>query len=336
MNPHHCPRVLETLFAAHALPDTWSVVDCYQDATEVAGLRVEVVGLVARSSDGREVLGSAGEQGAPPFERAYFELIERIAIMDASGTSGPACGASPAQAGCCFPDEPEGATFRYSRSNGVAAGRDWESACQSARAELVERDRILRSWYGAIRPRPLLLPDDAALQTLAASYEFSAFSFPELEPRLADDLHVVALFGLPRRRGVPLIFGSGAGSSQVQAWRRASRECLQRWAFLWGEPIPDAEPEFSATPEYHQELFLWPGMHARLIDWLRGEHVTSNGSIACLKGHGDVLFSRLPTRPNSGVCVARATSEAALPLVFGRGHPLVHELPLTLAVHPLV
>jgi hypothetical protein len=352
--PAH-PAELESLLAAYPLPATWRIETCLVDSTAVQGLSVEIVGVAAKASDGREALGSAGERGRRPFARAFFELAERIAILEALSSSsaprsvlGPARAPSEPASTWSFPEASATASYRYSRSNGVAAGADWNLARSAARAELIERDRILRSWYGLIAPERVPLPEDVALGALSAHYEFLAYAFPERPENAVSkasggvgrgkaELEVVAVFGFPREPSVPLISGSGAGPTRAAAWDRALGECLQRWAFLWGESIPEREPEFSPSPDYHQELFLWPAMHQRLRAWLDGAHLGCFPalSLAALEperiGYLD-LTGELPCE----LCVVRAVSDEALPLVFGRGHPaFCGDLPATLAVHPL-
>src|SRR5690606_2456506 len=121
-------------------------------------------------------------------------------------------------------------------------------------------------------------------------------------------------------------------------------ECLQRLAFLWGETIPTEEPAFAKTPDYHQELFLWAPMHERLRAWLAGAHagraVLSSPSPAPL-GSGSAELGFVDLTPEhvaaSGarVRVAKALSNSAAPLTFGRGHPWFTSDDSALAVHPI-
>ena len=41
----------------------------------------------------------------------------------------------------------------------------------------------------------------------------------------------------------------------------------------WGEELPQELPDFAPTPDYHQELFLYPGSLARFRDWLGDQTV---------------------------------------------------------------
>jgi len=342
MSPCSAELELEALQRSCPLPSGWSIAECLFDAAEVDGLRVELVGLSARSLKGSEALGSAGARGSVPVARAYYELCERIAVLEAlaspqaSYVARRADGAAELVAlGEAFPEAPPAASFRYSRSNGVAAGRSWAEACASAFAELSERDRLLRAWYGETAPVRCALPEEPALAALDPWYEFEAYAFPARASD-APTLEVAAVYGFPRRPAVALVFGSAAATSQRAALDGAVRECLQRWGFLWGETIPGEAPGFAPTADYHQELYLWPEMHARLRHWLAGGHVGMSG----LDAAGQTVEGRpncfVDLSPAGGPAIARAVPRAQLPLTFGRWHPSARAgLPESLSVHPI-
>jgi hypothetical protein len=332
---------LAALKASAPLPQGWDIAESLFEATEVPGLSVSLVGLFARAADGREALGSAGARCSAPVARAYFELFERVAVLEAlaepraryavRGLEGQA---DSLGFGEVFPEPPPSALFKYSRSNGVAAGPSWSAACASAAAELVERDRLLRTWYGEGQPIRVPLPEDEAFRALEPWYELEAYSFAG-RATPGSELAVAAVFGFPKVAEAPLVFGSAAAPTLALALDGAERECLQRWGFLWGERIPSEAPSFAATADYHQELYLWPEMHAQLRRFLAGGHV----GLATLKGSpradaGPRRFVDLSLA--TGPAVARAVAEAELPLTFGRGHPFaLGALPEPLSVHPI-
>jgi hypothetical protein len=309
---------LDALRASAPLPCGWEIVETLLDAAEVPGLSVSLVGLLARTEDGREALGSAGAPGAPPCARAYFELFERIAVLEAMAErragylSRSAAGDTETLAfSDVFPEAPASAPFRYSRSNGVAAGATWLDACTRAFAELVERDRLLRAWYGEGEPLQLTLGEDEALRALEPWYEFRGYSFPgSVNP--GSGLAVAGLFGFPKSADAPLVFGSAAAATLPSALSGARRECLQRWGFLWGERIPSEAPSFAPTE------------HVGLGVLRAGPELESGGCQFVDLGLG------------AGPAVARALARAELPLTFGRGHPAVRTaLPESLSVHPI-
>ncbi|HWA71172.1 MAG TPA: YcaO-like family protein [Polyangiaceae bacterium] len=332
---------LEALRATCPLPAGWQLTAPLFDAASVPGLRLNLVGLLARAEDGREALGSAGALGELPIARAYFELFERIAVLEALARPRERYAAWRADGeresltfAEVFPEAPAGADFQYSRSNGVAAGPSFQQACEAAAAELVERDRLLRAWYGQVLPVRCSLPDDLALTALEPWYEFEAYSFPFRVQR-AGELSVAAIFGFPKRAEAPLVFGTAAGTSLKRAFDGALRECLQRWGFLWGERIPSAAPSFSPTADYHQEFFLWPAMHATVRDFLSGAH-SGLDRLCALAECGAAPLRFVDLSPATGARVARAVPGpgAELPLTFGRGHPSARAaLPESLRVH---
>jgi hypothetical protein len=338
------PHALTTLLQTHPLPERWWLTDALLDTAHIADLELQIAGLVATRDDGIQAWGSAAERGEVPAARAFFELYERLSILDALEDDATVrrpldARGAPLQSWRPWspPKVPAGAPYAYARSNGVACGRSWSRACEAAEAELVERDRVLRAWYGLTRPEAITLPDDLALRALGETYTFVAHAFPPDVRGPRSPLEVTSLCGFPRTPAAPLVLGFGAAATRTAASERALRECLQRLAFLWGESIPTSEPEFATTADYHQEFFLWPASHEPLARFLAGGHVREAARLvsptACGAGLGFVDVQ--PRRP-SGLAVARAIGDDALPLVFGRGHPsAVGELPESLRVHPI-
>lgn len=334
------PEPVAELLDRHPLPGDFTVSECFVGSTELAELAVHVVGMIASSPDGRSVSGSAGERETVPFARAYFELFERAALLDAERAPGARTRLNAAgerlvgREPWAFPSVPGDASWRYARSNGVAVGRDFASAARAARAELVERDRLLCAWYGQTQPLRRELTADPAWGALSPWYELEAYEFPASD---ADDseLSAAAVFGFPKVAEAPLIYGAAADWTLERAIRRAGAEALQRWAFLWGETIPDREPEFAPAADFHQELYLWPAMHARLRDWLAGSHRHSAPALAPRGPRREPPeFVEVGSFPE--LMAVRAIPDRELPLVFGRGHPNApHHGREPFLVHPI-
>jgi hypothetical protein len=335
---------LRALCAAYPLADGWSEPELFVDEAVIEETTIHLVGLLARNPAGREVTGSAASTDAAPVERAFFELVERASILDAAARAGTfrvldehghVCGESEHAA--LFPRDVPGASFRYALSNGVAAGSSFESAARAAFRELVERDRILRSWYGASRPVRVAEAPLAVLERLSSVYRFETFAFPGSIGR-GEGLEVIGVYGFPRRAGIPLIRGTGAGVDRHDALLRATQECLQTLGFLWGESLPESEPDLSTTAEYHQDYYLWPESQPRLERWLQGEHVRH----AVQLHSGEIPRTRpkfadlTPPHLASRLYVLKAIPETELPVVFGRGHPWVTSSAFDdLGVHPV-
>jgi hypothetical protein len=336
---------LRALLRAYPLADGWAEPELFIEEAVIGRTRIHLVGLLARTLDGRDVTGSAASTDAPPVERAFFELIERVSILDA--TAEPTARfrlldergqvTRECEHAELFPKNVPGASFRYALSNGVAAGSSFETASRAAFGELVERDRILLSWYGATTPVALADAPVAELRSLSDVYRLETFAFPAAGGA-SNGLEVVGIFGFPRHAGAPFIRGAGAGVDRREASLRAARECLQTLGFLWGEPLPEREPAFSTTAEYHQEYYLWPESQPKLERWLQGEHARKSSMLhpQGIRSGARRFADLTPAHLASRLSVLKALPETELPVVFGRGHPWVASSGLgDLEVHPV-
>src|SRR5690606_33173154 len=178
-----------------------------------------LVGLVSANDRGEDVTGSAAEAQTYPYRRAYFELVERAALLDALHERPDTFALWDAyenhvgecSADTAFPLAPAEAEWVYARSNGVAAGPDWQNACRSARAELIERHRVLSAWYGFSVPAALDSQRAEVLEHLATRYRFEAYEFFDVPNAVAtDELCVVGIYGFPSSPADPLLYGLGA------------------------------------------------------------------------------------------------------------------------------
>lgn len=335
---------LKRLLTEYPLGPRWETPSTFIECADVLGVRVQLAGLVARNTDGSEATGSAADPTRVPLRRAYWELVERATVWDAmcarektfelrdaTGTV-RACGNYDQ----VFPESPPNARWTYSRSNGVAAGGTFSEACRFAFAELVERDRVLRSWFGHGRTKPVALPAHSMRDRLRTAYDFRAYLFPPGETRsVGSEFEAAAVFGFPIAPDVPLVFGTAASRSSRAALTRAWRECIQRLGFLWGEPIPTAAPDFARRAEYHQEFYLWPASHERLRAWLDGMHASQCHPLSTSPDLPASFVDLTPAHLKGRLHVVKAVGGDALPLVFGEGHPRVPAAAQHLQVHPL-
>ena len=333
---------LEKLLERFPLTQTWSRPTLFSETLNLGGLSIELCGL-ATESDGEVVTGSAAERDTSPISRAYFELVERTSIVAAARDSsrefvlkdirGRSIGRAPSFRVFSPSVTP---ARRFARSSGAAVGVGWSAACRAARWELIERDRVLRSWYGETRPCPVPLPSWPWLGALEKLCEWRAYAFPatsESQRGIA-----AGVFAFPRTEGLALSYGFAAEQGLARALERAAAECLQRLGFLWGEPIPTEEPPVDPTPEYHQEFYLRPSMHGRVGDWLAGAHASTpcvirqSGEMSPVSEFADLTPEHLRGR----LCVVKALPRHEIELAFGRGHPAVVEpLPESFQVHPI-
>jgi len=273
--------------------------------------------------------------------RAFFELLERAAVVDRLACPRDAYealdenGIPVGRLGHTevFPESPEPERWQYSRSNGVAAAPTFARARLAARLELVERDRVLRSWFGGVAPRRLHRIRAGHRVFADHLYSVELYSFPENRAE-GGRRDVVGMFAFPKCETVPFVVGTGAGPSSFSAVRRATRECVQRLGFLWGEPIPAAPPGFEPTPLYHQELYLCPSMQPRLRAWLNGHHDRSHAKSTPSTEH-PCYVDLTPEHLLSRIRVLKALPAGELPLTFGRRPAFCENDAESYGVHPI-
>jgi hypothetical protein len=147
---------------------------------------------------------------------------------------------------------------------------------------------------------------------------------------------------MPLAWTTPLAYGFAAHLSREDAIKAAANEAVQRLGFLLGEPIPQAVPSFSPTPDFHQEFFLFPPSHELLRRWLEGnpDASGSQGGTAVDDGrrHRDdeVLFVDItPNHLRGSVFVTKALCSSAEPLVFGEPAPHRANTGEARRVHPI-
>lgn len=342
--PHLDPAAneLERLSREFPCSPHWSKPEVFAEDVEIGGVRFYLDGLAASASAEKTATGSAASVTGHEVDRAYFELVERTSLLDAIDApipERPVLDVAGGQLGSCdraqaFPISPAECSWAYARSNGVAAGSDWATACAAAEAEARERHHVLSAWYGFAIParHPL---DDRTLHALASLYDFEAYTFPAPpNDGSTPSRSVIGCFGFPKSSEAPFLAGFGAAPDPRGAERRALRETLQRLGFLWGEAIPDAEPPLARTADYHQELYLWPPMQQRVRAWLAGAHAGRCGAfptaVASRPGFVDITPEHLAPR----LKVAKMVTGVGLALTFGLGHPLVAGAE-ALGAHPI-
>jgi len=335
---------LQALSETLPLPGHPGPPSLFTEAASLLGGTIHLAGVSSKIGE-ETVCGSAAAVGDLPLDRAYFELLERVSVLramartDATFSVRGASGRRTGEVGHArLFSSPESPSWRAARSNGVAIGSSWESAARHAHWELLERDRVLRSWYGESAPRPICGPDSLAHfpDRASLSYEIQAYELG------SDHEGVVAgVFAFPHGQE-PLSYGFAARSSRETAVSAAALECVQRLGFLWGEPVPTSDPEPAPCPDYHQEFYLVPANHRALRAWLSGEHVRFRGLLGHPEGGREATSSPAgdaadltPPELAGRLCVAKAIHADRVPLVFGRGHPWLCEVPPPLAVHPL-
>lgn len=323
------------------LSPRWATPQPFVETVDIRGCRLGLVGLSAESEDGELACGSAAAVGELPLARAYFELLERTSILDALAEPVPERALwdeSRREVGWCardvaFPSAPPRAPWRYAFSNGVASHRTWLAACASARLELAERDAVLRCWYGCGAPTRQPLGDQVPAN-LRALFDFEAVSFHTARRGPFQPL-VAGVFAFPKQPDGPIAYGFSARFTLDGALRDATRECLQSLGFLWGEALPEREPELQTAPAYHQEYYLHSRHHDRLRRWLDGAHADLRAEPDTGLGAVSAYVDLTPPHLRGRIAVAKALADFELPLTFGLGHPCFRAAPAELRVHPI-
>ena len=347
--------MLSELLDSHPLPPGWALPEHFTETILVGSSVVELSGLLVVSPIGEQITGSAASvsSSASATARSYFELLERVSVVTAMSDRTrdyelrDRLGRSAGHVSRCelFAESPEPDRWRPSRSNGVALHVTWQEACDRAAAELVERDRVLRSWYGESVPRPCELPEamiPAGLQSLAS---WMAYELETGGCGVRSALTVVCVVGVPKIDTTPLAYGFAARPTRLQAIEAAASEAVQRFGFLFGEAIPQVPPSSAPTPDFHQEFFLCPSSHAVLYKWLRGisrseerpleKHLPQKRQRQLEKSDEVFFVDVTPKHLGRLLFVAKAICPSAEPLVFGQPAPHRADCNPAMRVHPI-
>ena len=324
------------------LPDGWSRPSKLDDFVVIGGVKIHRAGVAATAPTGEQVVGAAANRAAPARERAWFELAERVCVLEAIAgprrrrrlytEDGKASGDITHAA--AFPASRSPKRWVYARSNGIALHVDWVSACRRAYWELAERDRILRSWLGEIVPVSLRLRP--SLACAERTHEWLAYAFPAPEGSFSSGVHVVGVFAFPRSKRVPLAVGFAARPVAENALDAAIGEATQQLAFLWGERPPARVRKLPPGAALHLDAYQVHAHHDRVRGWLDGGHVRfREPSTRPRRRAARVRFIDLTSPWLEGRArVAKAVCDSALPLVFGDS-PTMRGLPPDLRLHPI-
>lgn len=335
------PNVVDSLVEIYPLPTGWKTPEVHASHVVVGGTKLERVGLVSFADDGMMVTGSAVELASIPVRRAYFELLERLSIVEAEKNPKekyPLLDQTGKRIGevthsIAFPASPAPDQWRYARSNGVAAHGTFEEAQLAARRELIERDAVLRSWYGECTPAAVAIPKEILDEGLCSAYSFEAYQFAT---QCADTI-VTAVFAFPKIVNKNRAYGFGARSSRSESIENAMRECMQALGFLFEEGFSKNEPDFSPSPAYHLEYYLRPEGTQRIRSWLEGAHRKYFKRSYPAMNFEEVGYVDLtPENLRGKMCVVKAIDPTFIPLVFGACDQFApKDFPVKLRIHPI-
>jgi hypothetical protein len=344
--------LLGELLDRYPLPAGFRGLEHFSETIAIGSSHIELSGLSVISPWGEQLTGSAAaaEPSGRVISRSYFELLERASVVMAlhdrranyerrdrvgrlAGRAGPSD---------LLPESTEPDRWRPSRSNGVALHLSWREACDRAAAELVERDLVLRSWYGESVPVPCQLLDEAIPEGIRSLGEWRAYEFPAGAQGICSGHKAVCVVGFPKDHTTPMAYGFAARRDGQEAVNAAAGEAAQRFGFLFGETIPCEGPSFFPGPDFHQEYFLFPPSHRLLSEWLDG----TSGPLATAHAAArpnvfdeeDAEFSFVDLTPEhlrGSLSVAKALCSRAEPLVFGEPAPHRTGVSQGRRVHPI-
>lgn len=340
----NCDRV-QLLLEYYPLPEGWSTPEFFDDSLVIQNYQIKRAGWHSQNGlHGEVVTGSAVELSDSPLERAYFELLERVSVLEMEkeksrqwpleSWDGGWMGSLSSEK--IFPKSPMPQLWEYSRSHGVALHKSKEKASCAALYELIERDLMLRSWYGALKPELLSCSVPSLLSAFSGDYYFEIYSFGILM-----GIEVIGVFGFSTHGNRPWVYGAGAGKDRAFALEHAARECLQRTAFLWDETacVEDSALELCRpTAEYHQEVYLRASSVPKIKNWLnRGHGQFAQVVNRSLREQNVGWINITPRWLEGKLVVIKAICSDLTPLVFGfdfLNAPL--GFPKDLQPHPLV
>lgn len=332
------PNYIEKYF------NSWKKIDEFKDEVTVGEKLIYLAGVAWKNVEEKVATGSAASDEMLPQDRAYFELFERIIaleslqekefpLFDRNNSS-----LKKVPNHFIFPNH--GDTFKYSISNGMAFHTEASLAREKARSELIERDRVLRSWYGETKPLKIQLPlhFQQKMAPLSQLYQIEAFHFTPLHTDAESlEYSVTGIFALPRNEKHPLVYGLGCHKGIEESIDHAWGECLQRMGFLINEEKITKLGEFTPTALYHQDYYLTKVGEQKIYDWL------AHGNKSNLKFPkpqiSQIKFADITplSLRGSNIIVYRAIEENHIPLIFGKNYQLHNQLiPFELQIHPIV
>ena len=324
-----------------------NVVDVFSDIVQVTKeIEIELCGIAVENELQQVITGSAGallsasqnNNGITTQERALMEVQERVAIQFCINVLKAETRRQNHSFSCfeknideaqgryvlnpkfLFPSSSNPKMWEYSKSNGMALHTSWESACLSAACELVERDMILRAWFG--ESLPMLVNGFGGLDSeeLNDFYEIYTLSFGKRTVvNLEKDLFVHGCFFIPKDKKYPFICGFGCADSVGKSIIKAEQESLQRLGFLWDESLPLSLPNFMPHSGFHQEYYLFSGNHGVIRDFLLGKFFEKEKSKVFIKNPIKMEFFDLtPGFFGGDFYLAKATCDDCIPLIFGK------------------
>lgn len=323
------------------LSKNWATPEVFTEEFTLENFSTEVVGLASENDSGQSVVGSSMGSDGKVIDIAYYELIERISIMEVLNerphkfnivNSDLLQTAEYIDFDVAYPANEE-IDYKFSLSNGTSFHTDKSLACENAKYELFERDLILRSWFGHYTPQEIVLADYNVVNPCPKSFEMKAYSIEYAEGPF--EIYACFFCFYPQDNSRPIVYGSGASYNKLLALQKAQDEAFQRLPFLWDEEISQKSPAFSPTPDYHQEFYIRQSNKKLLASWLSGRH--KGRSTLHHKVSPEVYYIDItPSYLKDKAYVIKALSSHTLPLIFGKNYShIIGKVPRELEIHPV-
>lgn len=310
----------------------WKIIDRFQETITVDRYSIHLSGMAAENEHGVVLSGSAGGDDQTEI-RAYFELLERIAVYEAQSKKASLFLKDRSEKIICPMKtsdiffQSNNPMWRYALSNGVAIHQTYAQAAEHAEKELLERDAILASWYGLTKPQKLQIDKGP----FAESYQFELYSFDT-----KNNFFTTMTMAKPLKANIPLLYGFGCDRSLEAAQKKSTEELIQRIGFLYHE-AREVDLPFSPTAFYLQEFYLNPDNHPRLEKWLAGEHYTKVFEAQQFATRAEICFLDLTSNELENSVVLKAISEQTIPVIYGKDYPLFgQKLAEEFYFHPVV
>lgn len=267
-----------------------TVLHCETEEVSTHDGLMYVAGIAVELSNGLQIFGSSSASDETCLLLASYEVLERFALLTSNSDV----------------EVPKN-KFKYSISNGVALHTDEETAKSSAFLELLERNEILKSWY--LNTPIKIVSSEAQYQgpTSLHGYDIMAYDFSTIPGH-----HVIGVFAFPHDRNKAAMYGFGAGFNLADASKKAGKEFWTRMGFV-GDEVTDSDPDFSCTPDYHQDFYLNPKNTKYLIEWLTSPDKKPSDRYM-MKG---ISFTSLKPLDWKELKVFKASSEDCIRLFFG-------------------
>jgi len=278
---------------------SWKIVDDHDETVEnFLKKPVFLRGIAAKHNEtGKIITGSAADFSQErSYVRALGELKERIVTVNK---------VKPHKIG----------KFSYSLSNGVASHYDLSIAKKNAFIELIERDVVLRSWYGEL-PKKII---SESIDYFPFDFDIRVLEFPEVISHFGSIFTTGILASVPDENR--FLFAFSSGSSRSLALEKAILEATQRYLFSPPESTPYTLSQIPSI-EDHFEFYNRKQGFESLWEWSYDVLLDIPPVIYEDNSKFQILFSENTT--SEKFFVVRAIDPELWPLTFGISHPRVH------------